>query len=168
MENELKWFYKTVTVIKVTVLRQLEEDCSFPFWQLIRNEHIKMIIQQVAQRQYVVSDTRCPALHDCEWEWEEAGQRPQRGQSPVLTCCSCWMHIHCQFSVSELQFPLGLSVYFYVCPKGRESMKQVLCFQRHHHYPTCEDEMLLSQCREFLEDIDTKLYDFVPCAQPYP
>ena len=40
-------------------------------------------IKQVAQGQYVVSDTRCPALHDCEMEREEAGQRPQRGQSPV-------------------------------------------------------------------------------------
>ena len=39
--------------------------------------------QQVAQGQYVVSDTRCPALHDCELEREEAGQRPQRGRSPV-------------------------------------------------------------------------------------
>ena len=24
--------------------------------------------EQVAQGQYVVSDTRCPALHDCEFE----------------------------------------------------------------------------------------------------
>ena len=39
-------------------------------------------IEQVAQGQYV-SDTRCPALHDCELEWEEAGQLPQRGLSPV-------------------------------------------------------------------------------------
>ena len=39
--------------------------------------------KQVAQGQYVVSDTRCPALHDCKFEWEEAGQRPKRGQSPV-------------------------------------------------------------------------------------
>ena len=35
----------------------------------------------VTQGQYV-SDTRCPALHDCEFELEEAGQWPQRGQSP--------------------------------------------------------------------------------------
>ena len=33
--------------------------------------------------QYVVSDTHCPALHDYELVCEEAGQRPQRGQSPV-------------------------------------------------------------------------------------
>ena len=39
--------------------------------------------KQVAQGQYVVSDTRCPALHDFELEWEEAGQRPQRGRCPV-------------------------------------------------------------------------------------
>ena len=39
--------------------------------------------KQVAQGQYVVSDTRCPALSDCELEWGEAGQRPQRGQSPI-------------------------------------------------------------------------------------
>ena len=32
--------------------------------------------QQVAQGQYVVSDTHCPALLGCELEWEEAGQRP--------------------------------------------------------------------------------------------
>ena len=38
--------------------------------------------KQVAQGQYVVSDTRCPALHRCNSEWE-AGQRPRRGQSPV-------------------------------------------------------------------------------------
>ena len=31
----------------------------------------------------MVSDTRCPALHDCEMEREEAGQRPRRGRSPV-------------------------------------------------------------------------------------
>ena len=29
--------------------------------RLIRNQE-----EQVAQGQYVVSDTRCPALHDCE------------------------------------------------------------------------------------------------------
>ena len=39
--------------------------------------------QQVAKGQYVVSDTRCSALSDCELEWGEAEQRPQRGQSPV-------------------------------------------------------------------------------------
>ena len=38
--------------------------------------------EQVAHGQYVVSDTRCPVLHDCKLEWE-AGQRPQRGRSPV-------------------------------------------------------------------------------------
>ena len=39
--------------------------------------------KQVAQGQYLVSDTRCPALQYCEIKWEEAGQRPRRGQSPV-------------------------------------------------------------------------------------
>ena len=39
--------------------------------------------QPVAQRQYVVSDSLCPALHDCEFWWEEAGQGPWRGLSPV-------------------------------------------------------------------------------------
>ena len=38
--------------------------------------------KQVAQGQYVVSDTHCPALHGCKSEWE-AGQRPRSGQSPV-------------------------------------------------------------------------------------
>ena len=37
----------------------------------------------VAQGQYVVSDSRCPALHDVGFEWWEAGQRPRRGRSPV-------------------------------------------------------------------------------------
>ena len=40
----------------------------------------------VAQGQYVyyvVSDTLCAALHDCEFKWKEAGQRPRRGRSPV-------------------------------------------------------------------------------------
>ena len=31
----------------------------------------------------MVSDTRCPALSDCELAGGEAGQRPRRGQSPV-------------------------------------------------------------------------------------
>ena len=31
----------------------------------------------------MVSDTRYPALCDCEYEWGEAGQQPQRGLSPV-------------------------------------------------------------------------------------
>ena len=39
--------------------------------------------EPVAQGQYVVSDTRCPALSNCESEGGEAGQRPRRGQSPV-------------------------------------------------------------------------------------
>ena len=39
--------------------------------------------KQVALGQYVVSDTRCPAVHDCEFESGKAGQQPQRGQSPV-------------------------------------------------------------------------------------
>ena len=39
--------------------------------------------EQVTQGQYVVTDTRCPALSDCESEGGEAGQRPRRGQSPV-------------------------------------------------------------------------------------
>ena len=42
-----------------------------------------MTNQQVAQGQYVDSDTCCPALSDCELEWGEAGQRPRRGRSPV-------------------------------------------------------------------------------------
>ena len=37
----------------------------------------------VTKGQYVVSNTRCPALHACELEWKEAGQRPRRGRSPV-------------------------------------------------------------------------------------
>ena len=39
-------------------------------------------MKQVAQGQYLVSDTRCPALQGCKLEWE-AGQRPRRGRSPV-------------------------------------------------------------------------------------
>ena len=39
--------------------------------------------EQVAQGQYMVSDTLCPALSDCELELGEAGQRPRRGRSPV-------------------------------------------------------------------------------------
>ena len=39
--------------------------------------------QPVAHEQYVVSDTRCPSLHYCKLEWEEAEQQPQRGQSPL-------------------------------------------------------------------------------------
>ena len=39
--------------------------------------------EQVAQVQFVVSNTRCPALHDCELELGEGGEWPQRGQSPV-------------------------------------------------------------------------------------
>ena len=31
----------------------------------------------------MVSDTCCPALHDCELVCEEAGQRPRRGRTPV-------------------------------------------------------------------------------------
>ena len=34
--------------------------------------------EQVAQGQYVVSDTRCPALHGCESEWGEQGSGPER------------------------------------------------------------------------------------------
>ena len=51
------------------------------------------IQEQVAQASYghlhltqeknVVSNTHCSALHDCELEWDEAGQLPQRGLSPV-------------------------------------------------------------------------------------
>ena len=58
--------------------------------------------EQVAQGQYVVSDTRCPALHNCELDWGEAGQRPRRGQSPVehrgtfvcafIHCTMVWEH----------------------------------------------------------------------------
>ena len=39
--------------------------------------------KQVAQGQYVVNNTRCAALSDCELEGGEAGQPPQRGRSPV-------------------------------------------------------------------------------------
>ena len=41
-------------------------------------KELKMI-KPVAQGQYVVSDTHCPALLDWEFQWGEAGQRPQRG-----------------------------------------------------------------------------------------
>ena len=37
----------------------------------------------VVQGQYVVSDTHYTAVHDCEYECGEEGQRPQRGRSPV-------------------------------------------------------------------------------------
>ena len=30
----------------------------------------------------MVSNTHCPALHDCEFEGGEAGQQSQRGRSP--------------------------------------------------------------------------------------
>ena len=50
---------------------------SLEGWYVWYNE------EQVAQGQYVVSDTRCPPLSDCELEWGGAGQLPQRGQSPV-------------------------------------------------------------------------------------
>ena len=33
-----------------------------------RPERADLRPEQVAQGQYVVSDTRCPALHDCEME----------------------------------------------------------------------------------------------------
>ena len=33
-------------------------------------------VKPVAQGQYVVSYTRCPTLHDCESEWEEADSDP--------------------------------------------------------------------------------------------
>ena len=36
--------------------------------------------KQVAQGQYVVSDTRCPTLHDSEFVSGEAGQWPNRGE----------------------------------------------------------------------------------------
>ena len=39
--------------------------------------------KQVTQVQYVVSDTRCSALYDCELKEEKAGQLPQTGLSPV-------------------------------------------------------------------------------------
>ena len=31
-------------------------------------------LKQVAQGQYVVSNTRCPALHHCELKWEQVAQ----------------------------------------------------------------------------------------------
>ena len=40
-------------------------------------------IKPVAQGQYMVSDTRCPALYVCEYRWWLAGQRPRRGWCPV-------------------------------------------------------------------------------------
>ena len=49
----------------------------------LNDSQVTNMNKQVAQGQYVVSDTRCPAFHDCELDWEEAGQRPQRGRSPV-------------------------------------------------------------------------------------
>ena len=55
-----------------------------PVWgRCPASPHCNLQSWQVAQGQYVVSDTRCPALHDCELVWEEAGQRPWRGRSPV-------------------------------------------------------------------------------------
>ena len=41
------------------------------------------VMQQVAQGQYMVSDTLCPALSDCELELGEAGQWLRRGASSV-------------------------------------------------------------------------------------
>ena len=39
-------------------------------WAIIKNQSVWVLgnNQQVAQGQYVVSDTRCPALSDCELE----------------------------------------------------------------------------------------------------
>ena len=45
---------------------------SFPLtWQLFFFPYdvVNTVNQQVPQGQYVVSDTRCPALHDCDLEW---------------------------------------------------------------------------------------------------
>ena len=49
----------------------------------LMQDYERLYRQQVAQGQYMVSDTRCPAVHDCEFEQGEAGQRPRRGRSPV-------------------------------------------------------------------------------------
>ena len=43
----------------------------------------KFGLNQVAYGLYVVSDSRCPALHECEFDKKGAGQQPRRGQSPV-------------------------------------------------------------------------------------
>ena len=37
------------------------------------HSNMYIIQKQVAQGQYVVSDTHCPALHDFEFEWVEKG-----------------------------------------------------------------------------------------------
>ena len=76
------------------ILNDISQDKKLHFWLLtqIFLSYKRLCLsfclsdhrdKQVAQGQYVVSDTRCPALHGCESEWEEAGQRPRRGQSPV-------------------------------------------------------------------------------------
>ena len=40
--------------------------------------------KQVAQGQYVVSDTRCPALHDCKLKkWSENRVAASKGGYPV-------------------------------------------------------------------------------------
>ena len=49
----------------------------------VANSLAGVVMHQVAQGQYVVSDPRCPALLDCELESEEAGQRLGRGLNPV-------------------------------------------------------------------------------------
>ena len=65
----------------------------------------------------MVSDTRCPALHDCEMEREEAGQRPQRRGSRVEhreTCSSFHpfirpsVHLSIRLSVRSPQALSGL------------------------------------------------------------
>ena len=35
----------------------------------------KNLVELVIEGQYVVSNTHCPALHDCDLEWREAGKQ---------------------------------------------------------------------------------------------
>ena len=45
--------------------------------------------EQATQGQYVVSDTRCPTLHDCEFEVGEARQRSCRTQGASICPSVC-------------------------------------------------------------------------------
>ena len=38
---------------------------------------VEVTMEQVAQGQYVVSDTRCPALLDCDWSERKQGSGPK-------------------------------------------------------------------------------------------
>ena len=46
-------------------------------------EFLKEDILLATNQEYDGSDTPCPAFHDCESEWGEAGQQPQWGQSSL-------------------------------------------------------------------------------------